>query len=256
MRPLALLIEYDGTNYAGWQNQPNGTAVQEVIEGAITEAFGVRVPVVGSGRTDAGVHARGQVAHVHLPDEAHDIPTEKVRVALNTRLPRDIRIRRAAEVDEQFHARYDPEWREYVYDIAPEESVFTRHFAWTPDLPYDVDNLVAAASIFEGERDFTSFSKHNPDTSSYICNVHICRVEPGDGVLTIRIRADRFVYGMCRSIVGAMMAVARGRMSPDEILNAFDQKDRNLQPGLAPAHGLILNHVRYPNGLFEDASAF
>ncbi len=256
MRPLALLIEYDGTNYAGWQNQPNGTAVQGVIEQSIRQAFGVDAPIVGSGRTDAGVHARGQVAHVHLPDEAHDIPRHKVRVALNTRLPRDIRIRRVAEVDADFHARYDPEWREYVYDIALEESVFTRHFAWTPDLPYDIDDLVASAAVFVGERDFTTFSKHNPDTPSYVCNVQICRVEPGDGVLTIRIRADRFVYGMCRSIVGTMMAVARGRMSTDEVKEAFELQDRNLQPGLAPAHGLILNHVRYPNGLFEDASAF
>jgi len=256
MRPLALLIEYDGTPYAGWQNQPNGTAVQEVLEQSISQAFGVGASVVGSGRTDAGVHARGQVAHVHLPDAAHNIPIEKVSVALNTRLPRDIRIRGVEDVDADFHARYDPEWREYVYQIALEESVFTRHFAWTPDLPYDVDQLVAAAPLFEGERDFTTFSKHNPDTPSYVCNVLICRVEPGDGVLVVRIRADRFVYGMCRSIVGAMMAVARFKLSPNEIVAAFDEHDRNLQPGLAPPHGLILNHVRYPNRLFEDASAF
>jgi len=256
MRSLALLIEYDGTDYAGWQNQPNGTAVQAVIETAVVEAFGVPATVVGSGRTDAGVHARGQVAHIHLPDGAHEIPTDKVRVALNTRLPRDVRIRAVQEVDADFHARYHPEWREYVYQIALEESVFTRRFAWTPDLPYDVDRLVGAASLFEGRRDFTTFSKHNADTPSYVCDVSVCRIEPGDGLLVVRIRADRFVYGMCRSIVGAMMAVARGKVRPEEIATAFDQQDRDRQSSLAPPQGLILNHVRYANGLFQEASAF
>ncbi len=256
MRSLAFLIEYDGTDYAGWQNQPNGTAVQEVIEGAVETAFGVKTAVVGSGRTDAGVHARGQVAHVHLPEDAHQIPTDKVLVALNTRLPRDVRIRAVQNVDADFHARYHPEWREYVYQIALEESVFTRRFAWTPELPYDIDHLVAAAPLFEGRRDFTTFSKLNADTPSYVCNVHLCRVEPVDGLLVIRIRADRFVYGMCRSIVGAMMAVARRKMSANDVHQAFEHADRSLQASLAPAHGLILNRVRYPDGLFTDASAF
>jgi tRNA pseudouridine38-40 synthase len=253
---LALLIEYEGTHYAGWQNQPNGRSVQSVIEEAVSTAFGTTVPVIGSGRTDAGVHARGQVAHVQLHADAHAIPIHKVPIALNTRLPRDVRIRAAAEVDPDFHARYGAQRREYVYRIAKQFSVFTRAFAWTPDLPYSSEVLADALTVFEGTHDFTAISKHNPDTRSYTCAVEHCRLEDHNEDLVIRIRADRFVYGMCRAIVGTAMSVARGKISRTQALDLLGAATRNGQAPLAPPDGLILNRVRYTNGIFDDHPSF
>lgn len=254
-RALALLIEYDGTSYAGWQYQANGRSVQETIEQAITETYGVTCAVVGSGRTDAGVHARGQVAHLHITD-GHDVPIAKVPIALNVRLPRDIRIRDARDVDTDFHARFGATAREYVYTIAREESVFHRHFAWRPELPYDAGLLGNAARTFVGKYDFTTYSKLNANTKSYVCDVSTCRVEPESDRLVIRIRADRFVYGMCRSIVGAMMEAARGKIDPSDLSDRLAACDRRLQSPIAPAHGLILNRVSYPNGIFDEHPCF
>lgn len=254
-RALALLIEYDGTSYAGWQHQINGRSVQETVEQAIAETFGATCAVVGSGRTDAGVHARGQVAHVHITD-GHDVPTVKVPIALNVRLPRDIRIRDARDVNTDFHARFGAIAREYIYTIAREESVFHRHFSWKPDLPYDAGILGNAARSFVGKHDFTTYSKLNVDTKSYVCDVSICRVEPESDRLVIRIRADRFVYGMCRSIVGAMMESARRKFDPTELADRLHARDRRLQSPLAPPHGLILNRVSYPNGIFDEHPSF
>lgn len=254
-RHLALLIEYDGTDYAGWQIQPNGPSVQQAVESAITTTFGVPCSLVGSGRTDSGVHARGQVAHVHVR-EGHVVPIEKIRIALNVRLPRDIRVRDVREVDPTFHARYGPIRREYVYVIAREESVFHRRFAWKPEIPYDEGLLGNAAREFLGRHNMTTYSKRNAAVENYVCNVTTCRVEPESDRLIIRIAADRFVYGMCRCMVGAMMDVARKRIDCSEIADRRNALDRSLQSSIAPAHGLILNKVSYPDGLFDDHPAF
>ncbi|HLP29692.1 MAG TPA: tRNA pseudouridine(38-40) synthase TruA [Candidatus Didemnitutus sp.] len=256
MTPLALLIEYEGTHYVGWQNQPNGQSVQQAIEHAIKESFGVAEPVIGSGRTDSGVHARGQVAHVHLPDVAHQIPIDKVHIALNARLPRDIRVRSAARVDEGFHARFDACSREYVYVITTYGSVFTDTFAWTPELPFSVERFAQATRVFEGLHDFTAISKHNPSTTSYMCRVESCRVEESHDRLLVRIRADRFVYGMCRSIIGTAMTVARGKIELVDAESMLASGVRSGQAPLAPPQGLVLNHVRYANGIFDNESFF
>ncbi len=247
---LALLIEYDGTDYVGWQNQPNGVAVQSVMEGAVAMVYGVPVPVVGSGRTDAGVHARGQVAHVDLPARANNIPPDKIAIALNTQLPRDVRIRAARLLEAPFHARFDAVWREYEYNIAREHSVFMRRYAWWPELPYREELLSEAASVFIGQHDFTTFSKLNEDTHNYACSVSVCAVEEKGDRLVVRIRADRFVYGMCRSIVGAMMSVARGRRTIQDLADALIARDRSRQEVHAPAHGLTLARIGYPTNIF------
>ncbi len=253
---IALLIEYDGTDYAGWQNQPNGRSIQSLVEETVAHTFGLVVPVIGSGRTDAGVHARGQVAHMNLGPDANRIPIVKVPIALNTRLPKDVRIRSAVEVDDDFHARYGARSREYVYRITRSYSVFSRTFAWTPELPYDEDTLADALSVFEGVHDFTAISKHNPDTRSYTCDVEMCRLERSEDVLTIRIRADRFVYGMCRAIVGTAMTVARGKMTRHDAVSLLRERSRNGQAPLAPPQGLILNRVRYASTIFDNESSW
>lgn len=254
MLPLALLIEYDGTNYVGWQVQPNGEGVQEVVQNALMKAYGCELSITGAGRTDTGVHAIGQVAHVHLPDDAHVIPLSKAHIAVNVQLPKDIRIRAVREVSADFHARFGPDWREYVYTIAFQERALTRRTEWSPLMHYDPSKLAQAAAVFEGTHDFTSFSKHNADTKSYVCRVDLCRAEYHEDRVVVRIRADRFVYGMCRAIVGAMMDVARGKRTPEELQSALTVRDRGQGSPLAPPAGLILNRVHYPEGIFDDIS--
>lgn len=254
-RHLAMLIEYDGTDYAGWQIQPNGIAVQQAIETSLFETVGVPCSIVGSGRTDSGVHARGQVAHVRVTG-GHSIPVSKLSIALNMRLRRDIRIRDVAEVDADFHARYSAVRREYIYVIAREESVFHRRFAWYPVLPFDEGLLGNAARMFLGKHDMTTYSKRNQATDNHVCDITTCRVEPETDRLVIRIAANRFVYGMCRCIVGAMMDVARKRLPLDALATNIDARDRTLQSTIAPAHGLILNRVSYATELFAAHPAF
>lgn len=249
---LALLIEYDGTNYAGWQNQPRRSTVQQAVEQSVESIFGAAISVVGSGRTDAGVHASGQVAHATLPLHANTIPEHKVAIALNTRLPRDIRVIDASYTTPEFHARYDAIQREYEYHIARRPSVFNRRFAWTPELPFRDDLLVECSEVFVGVHDFTTFSKLNKDTESYVCNVERCHVACDASNVMITICADRFVYGMCRSIIGAMMSVGRGRRTTAEIKQALEGKDRLLQEVLVPPQGLNLKKVTYPTSIFSS----
>lgn len=246
----ALLIEYDGTTYGGWQRQPGVNTVQQVVEDAIANAYGRSIPIIGSGRTDAGVHATGQVVHADLVGAR--IPVERIPIALNTRLPKDVRVRAAAFVAPDFHARYDAIEREYAYSIALTPSVFTRHTRWLPELPYSVTALIEAAPLMEGRHDFTTFSKINPDRPDHVCDLRHCRVEHHTDHLIIRLRADRFVYGMVRSIVGALMDIARGRRSAPEVLDALAACDRARASQIAPAHGLNLWRVRYASAIFDD----
>ncbi|MFM8771595.1 MAG: tRNA pseudouridine(38-40) synthase TruA [Candidatus Kapaibacterium sp.] len=247
MSRLRLLIEYDGTDYVGWQRQSNGVSVQQRVEEALSVAYGVPCIIHGAGRTDAGVHASGQCAHVELPDGAHEIPIEKAPVAINTRLPKDIRILGVEQVHDSFHARFDAIWREYVYSIALVPRVFNRRTSWHTDLPYDRDLFAEALASMRGQHNFTAFSKSNPSTTSYICDLQICQTSVNGDVLEVRLRADRFVYGMCRAIIGASMSVARKRLSIDELTTLHDSAQRLVAPSLAPAHGLCLVGVGYPD---------
>jgi tRNA pseudouridine38-40 synthase len=248
---LALLIEYDGTRYCGWQRQSNGVSIQEKIEHALTQTYGHACVLHGSGRTDAGVHGFGQTAHTVLDYHANRIPLHKVTTALNTRLPDDIRIRKVAEVPDTFHARYDAIWREYRYLISTSNSVFLRHYSWQILYPFDLDRLSEALSIMQGAHDFTAFSKHNPSTQSYICNVQLCEIAYAEKNLEIRIRANRFVYGMCRAIIGAAVETARGgSTSLSDLRLRLESKTRIRAPYLAPAKGLRLEHVAYSNDPF------
>jgi tRNA pseudouridine38-40 synthase len=252
MQRIALLIEYDGARYAGWQRQHNGVTVQQRVEEALTKTYGHTCVIHGAGRTDAGVHASGQVAHVQLQEQAHNIPLEKLPIALNTRLPFDIRIREAQHVHDEFHARFSAIWREYIYTITTSDSVFHRHYAWDPELPFSVDRLREAMDVMVGEHDFTAISKHNPSTKSYLCKVDTCSVSSHGSLLHIRIRANRFVYGMCRAIVGVAMSAARGRLGPDDLRELLATKQRQKAPIIVPAHGLNLQAIGYESEIFTQ----
>ncbi len=248
-RTLLLRLEYDGTRYAGWQHQPHGLTIQAVLEEALKRLTGHSLRAVAAGRTDAGVHARGQVVHIRVPPSWR-IPEERIPPALNSLLPEDIRVRRAQLTDRPIHARYDACARAYSYTITRIPSVFGRHFRWYVPFPFDPELLSEAAEVFLGRHDFTTFSKHQPQARSYFCTVFESRWEQlCSGSWRFHIRADRFVYGMVRALVGAMLQVARRRRTVDDLRYALAARDRRYASALAPPHGLVLERVFYPEEL-------
>jgi tRNA pseudouridine38-40 synthase len=245
MQTIALCIEYDGTNYSGWQKQKNAVSVQQKLEESVAAILGTDLPVVGGGRTDTGVHARGQVAHIRL-DKTCTIPEENLKRAINSKLPLDIRISGLTILESKFHARFDAIAREYSYTIALNKTVFNRLYAYHPGYKYNNELLIDSASVFVGEHDFSTFSKNNPDTKSYICNVKICRWTKSGDYLRLKIKADRFVYGMVRSLTGAMLDIARGKRTTGEVEVALNKADRRLISPIAPPNGLVLEKIYYP----------
>lgn len=259
-RTLILKIEYDGTDYAGWQRQKNATSIQSEIERGIYEITGAKLIVIGAGRTDAGVHSRGQVANCKL-NEDFSIPEHKIPNAINSKLRPDIRIKRAMIADFHFNARFDAIAREYSYSIIREDSVFSRRFTTRIKYPFSFDKLEESAQIFKGIHDFTTFSKHNPDTKNSVCNVKDCQwrvnsdIANKTDVFQLKIIADRFIYGMVRSLAGAMLDVARNKRTLEDLSSALLKRDRRLSSPLAPPEGLILEGVYYPER-FNDYDFF
>ncbi len=250
MKNLALKIEYDGTEFGGWQIQPNAPTIQEAIQNAFFDLIGKTVILVGAGRTDAGVHAAGKVANMLL-DDSFSIPEEKVALALNSKLCNEIRIKKAVFVEDDFHSRYDATAREYEYYFHTEESVFYRRFSTYFRYDIDEDLLINSAHIFLGEHDFTSFSKNNPSTKSYNCNVDICKWQKiSDNQFKLTIRANRFVYGMVRALVGSMLEVASEHKFPTDLLYGLQNPNRDNFIKLSAPNGLILKNIYYPNEIF------
>lgn len=255
LRRVALLVEYDGSFYAGWQRQVHEETVQSVMESALEKITGAECTVIASGRTDAGVHGRGQVAHVNIPASCR-IPEDKFARAVNANLPHSVRVRAARFVDHSFHARFDAMRREYRYTILQEYSIFRNRYAWHVHPRFDVPLLNAAAEVFLGKHNFTTFSKHNPDTDNYVCTVEEASwSEVERGVWQFTIIADRFVYRMVRAVVGTMVGVATQKRTIQEITTALAAEDRTLSSPLAPSQGLILWRVNYPNDPFADVYA-
>ncbi len=245
LQTLVLKIQYDGTDYAGWQRQPNAPTVQGEIEKALKKICSYNLSVVAAGRTDAGVHARGMTAHAYL-SRGFPVKKEKIHIAVNSYLPRDIRILSAGIIDFKFNARFDASAREYSYYIYKKDDVFLRRYAWQIKFPFSPKKLSEAAEVFLGKHDFTAFSKHNPETKSYLCSVDICEWIKEEKLWKLKIRADRFVYGMVRSLTGAMIEAARGKITTDDLKIFLAEKDRNNAPGLAPPHGLFFEKAYYP----------
>ena len=249
MQTLILKLQYDGTEYAGWQIQHNANSIQGTIQNAIGELTGLKVNLIGAGRTDTGVHARRMIAHTELTTDIN-IPIEKLTIALNSLLPKDIRILDSIFTEKKFNARFDAIARHYSYSIHQKETVFDRHFSTY--VRYQIDNklLEKAANYFIGKHDFTGFSKNNPDTKSYLCNVMESRWEIIDeNRMIYHIKADRFVYGMVRSIIGTQIDVARGKKTIDDINQTLEHPTReNISP-MAPAKGLVLEKILYPKEL-------
>ncbi|MGD1019813.1 MAG: tRNA pseudouridine(38-40) synthase TruA [Verrucomicrobiia bacterium] len=244
-RHFKLTIAYDGTNYAGWQLQPSGSTIQEFVEGALAKLAGGAVRVHGSGRTDAGVHARAQVANCSFRTR---LTTATLLRALNANLPVDIRVRRVQEVDARFHARFSAKGKEYRYQIDCGAVVdpFMRAYAWHHPRPLTVVAMRQAARLLKGRHDFAALSANPMRTvKTTVRTVSRLSVTKRGNLLTIAVAADGFLYKMVRSIVGALVKIGEGRMTVEQLQKLVKAKKRSAQVETAPAHGLFLWQVDY-----------
>ena len=244
MRNIKLIIEYDGTNYVGWQKQINGIGIQEKIEDAIFETTGERVHLTGSGRTDSGVHARGQVANFYTKSQ---ISGDRFKHALNTRLPSDIAILKSEEVDKDFHSRHDAKGKEYSYLIYNSNirSPLYRNYSYHVSYVLDYEKMCQGANYFLGTHDFLSFtgSKNTlEDTYRTINNIKLKRKE---NFIKLNIEGNGFLYNMVRIIAGTLIDVGRGKIPPEDIPDIIKAKDRKRAGHTAAAQGLYLEKVYY-----------
>jgi tRNA pseudouridine38-40 synthase len=247
MRTLKLTLAYDGTNYAGWQRQTNGVSVQQLVEEAFVPLVGAgrgAPTVVGAGRTDAGVHALGQVASVLVE---FDLPADAVQRALNSRLPADIRVVGAEDAREGFHAQHHAAAKCYRYRIAttPVVSPFDRWFVWHAPEPRDPGAMRRAAGAFVGRHDFASFQPADALVRDTARTIHRLEVRDTGGELVIDIDGDGFLRHMVRTMVGTLMDVGAGLRAPESMAAVLAARDRRAAGQTAPAHGLTLVSVRY-----------
>lgn len=244
-RHFKLTIAYDGTRYGGWQLQPNAVTIQGLIEAALKKIAGRRVVVHGSGRTDAGVHARAQVANCSLITSHRP---QVLRSALNANLPEDIRVLRVQEVDAKFHARFSARGKEYRYqiDCGAVADPFLRVYAWHHTRPLNLVAMRKAAALLQGRHDFSALSANpmRPVESPVRTISKLSVMKQGD-LLTISVRADGFLYKMVRSIVGALVKVGEGRLTVEDLRKLMKTKKRTALVETAPAHGLFLWRVFY-----------
>lgn len=245
---LKLIIAYDGTAYDGWQVQESGTGVQALVEKALAEVLRGTYRVHSSSRTDSGVHALGMVVHVQIPDEAFKMEIRKVALAINARLPDDIRVSSASRAPDSFHARFDATGKQYRYLVwsHPVMNPLLRSHAWHVPQGLKLDAMRVAARCFVGTHDFRSMAATHrydiPDTVRTLTRVNIRQAGP---LLTFIIEGDGFLYKMCRGIVGTLVQVGRGRYKAADITEMLNAKDRRFAGMSAPAYGLILWKVLY-----------
>lgn len=243
-----IYFSYDGAAYHGWQVQPNAVTVQQVLEEALATLVRQPVPLVGAGRTDAGVNAAMMVAHADLPAETD---TARLVYKLNKILPPDIAVACIRRVKDYAHARFDALYRRYFYRVVTEKSPFLRRYACRVSADIDFELMNKAAAMLPSFSDFTSFSKLHTDVKTNICRVKSAAWHrESDGEWIFEIEADRFLRNMVRAIVGTLLIVGRGKMSLQEFREVIEKKERCAAGDSAPAEALFLAEVKYPTEIF------
>jgi tRNA pseudouridine38-40 synthase len=245
MRTLKLVLEYDGFEYYGWQVQDDVPTVQGVIEAALGKILGERVRVNGAGRTDAKVHALGQVASFRC---SSDIPTPALQRALNSSLPRDVAVLDVQDVPVNFHARFSAVGKVYAYRILnrPVRAPLRLRYAWHIPQPLDIPTVALAGAYLQGTHDFISFQTTGSEVKTTERTVTELTVTRAADEVVISCTANGFLRHMVRSIVGTLVEVGRGTRRPDDIKRILEGRDRQLAGATAPAHGLYLVQVLYP----------
>jgi tRNA pseudouridine38-40 synthase len=243
-----LTIAYDGTPFHGWHSGRSGRGVSDYIEKALAEIMPSAPMLVGSSRTDSGVHARGLVAHFDLPASDNRFTGRRLVAALNALLPPEIRIMSAARTCAAFDARFGATWKQYRYQIwnHPVMNPLLHGRAWHVPQPLDIQTMRSAATSLTGIHDFRAYtSKRDGYPLSATRNLHRCEIRRSGPMLTIILQADGFLYKMCRGIVGTLVRTGRGLMMPDEVKQFLLQPAARTQGTNAPAHGLFLWKVSY-----------
>ncbi len=244
MKRVKLVVAYDGTNYHGWQVQDNGITIEEVLNRTISELVQEDIKVIGASRTDAGVHACGNVA---VFDTESRIPGDKFSFALNQRLPDDIRIQESCEVDADFHPRYADTVKTYEYNILNRrfELPSKRLYAAFCYYPMDIERMNQAAAYLVGEHDFKSFCSTGAQVQTTVRTIYAVNVTKEDDMVHIRITGNGFLYNMVRIIAGTLMQVGTGLMEPEQVKEILEARDRSKAGPTAVAKGLTLVEIRY-----------
>lgn len=244
MNNIKLTIEYDGTNYYGWQKQKDKVTIQGQIEEAIFLATKEKVEVTGSSRTDAGVHAKGFVANFKTNST---VPPVRFREALNVKLPDDIVIVKSEKVEEDFHSRYMAKGKTYEYSILNSDvpSALMRNTTYHYKYKLDVEAMKEASKHFIGKYDFAAFKSQGSSVKGTIRTIFDLKIEEVDNIIKISITGDGFLYNMVRIIVGTLINVGRGKFKTNDIIKIIESKDRKLAGECVPPTGLLLKKVYY-----------
>jgi tRNA pseudouridine38-40 synthase len=259
MRNIKLTLSYDGLNYSGWQNQPGKHTIQGLLQQALGDLTGTFIKINGASRTDAGVSALGQAANFLIDSP---IPTENFVKALNHRLPRDIVVTEAVEVDQNFDASASAKSKLYRYTIftGKKQNVLKTRNCWHRPAPLDIAAMDAAAKMLIGQKDFKSFASAADKRTESVRTILRCEVYPtkspisntsheprvtSDEWLFVDIEADRFLYNMVRNIVGTLVEIGKGKWKPEKINEILEAKDRNAAGPIAPPQGLCLMWIKY-----------
>ena len=241
---VKMVVAYDGTNYCGWQIQPNGVTIEQKLNEALTDLLQEPIKVTGASRTDAGVHSLGNVC---IFDTNTRMPAEKISYALNTRLPEDIVVQDSCQVPESFHPRFSKSRKTYEYRILnqkfrnPTRRLDTHFYYY--DL--DVEAMQRAAAYLVGEHDFKSFASTGGQAETSIRTIYSLDVEKRDSIITIRVKGNGFLYNMVRIIAGTLIKVGAGEIQPEEIPVILEAKDRSAAGPTAPAKGLTMIGLEY-----------
>ena len=244
MRNIKLTIEYDGKDFNGWQKQPNKLNIQGELEKVIGEITGEEIDLIGSGRTDAGVHALGQVANFKTNSK---MPVEKFPIAINSKIKKSIVIKKAEEVEDDFHSRYHCKRKTYRYIIDNNEtpSAIYRHLLYYFPQKLDVEDMTKAAKYFEGEHDFKAFKASGTSSKSSVRTIYEANIFEENGRIIIELTGNGFLYNMVRIIAGTLLEVGLGKIKPEEIPDIIKEGKREKAGKTLPPQGLYLVKVQY-----------
>ncbi len=244
MRRIKLIVAYDGTDYCGWQIQPNGITVEEVLNRALSRLTGEEIRVIGASRTDAGVHARGNIA---VLDTASTIPAERFAYAVNPLLPEDIVVLKSEEVPQDWHPRYQNSVKTYEYRILNREmpDPLKRKYTWHVSFPLDIDKMREAAEHLKGQHDFRSFCSVHTAVKSTVRTIYTLDIVKSGDEIIIRISGNGFLYNMVRIIAGTLAEVGRGFRTPEDVRDLLTAKEREQAGATAPPQGLTLIRIEY-----------
>lgn len=238
-----IKLAYKGTNYFGWQYQPDAISVQETLNKALSTLLKTNIDILGAGRTDSGVHAKEMFAHF---DYETEIDTQKIVYRLNSFLPKDIAIFDLFKVHDDAHARFDATKRTYEYHIHTKKNAFESDNSWYYSLPLDVEKMNEACKILFEYIDFECFSKTHTDVNTFNCKIFEANWKQNEDKLVFTIAADRFLRNMVRAIVGTMINIGSGKVSLNDFRKIIESKNRSKAGFSVPAHGLYLTKIEYP----------